>query len=110
MWTGSEVIIWGGFHFDNQLNTGGRYNPITDSWTPTSTTNAKRWGIAPMLYYSRTSRYYPTWRSGIGPSVRCRRQVGGRPMKKDRNFHLKPVFRRSGSTWEAAFHEVPIRS
>ena len=36
MWTGSEMIIWGG----SQLNTGGRYNPSTDSWAATSTTNA----------------------------------------------------------------------
>jgi len=37
VWTGAEMIVWGGF---NVLNTGGRYNPITDSWTATSTTNA----------------------------------------------------------------------
>jgi hypothetical protein len=45
VWTGSEMIIWGGaaggglvppFYF----NTGGRYNPITDRWIATSTTNA----------------------------------------------------------------------
>src|SRR5262245_40334051 len=35
VWTGSEMIIWGGF-----ANTGGRYDPSTDSWTATSTTNA----------------------------------------------------------------------
>ena len=40
--TGNEMIIWGG---DNNippyyLNTGGRYNPITDSWVGTSTSNA----------------------------------------------------------------------
>ena len=40
VWTGSEMIVWGGTNFGNYLNTGGRYNPSTDSWTPTSTTNA----------------------------------------------------------------------
>jgi N-acetylneuraminic acid mutarotase len=43
VWTGSEMIVWGGYFYDgNQhyLNTGGRYNPDTDSWTPTSITNA----------------------------------------------------------------------
>src|SRR5437667_415703 len=35
VWTGSEMIVWGG-----GSNTGGRYNPSTDSWTATSTTNA----------------------------------------------------------------------
>jgi hypothetical protein len=38
VWTGSEMIIWGG-HDGNELNTGGIYNPSTDSWTATSTTN-----------------------------------------------------------------------
>jgi N-acetylneuraminic acid mutarotase len=35
------MIVWGGFD-DNfvNLNTGGRYDPSTDSWTATSTTNA----------------------------------------------------------------------
>jgi hypothetical protein len=37
VWTGSEMIVWGGA---GSLNTGGRYNPSTDSWTATSTTNA----------------------------------------------------------------------
>src|SRR5207249_3442542 len=36
VWTGSEMIVWGGAG----MNTGGRYNPVTDSWTDTSTTNA----------------------------------------------------------------------
>jgi hypothetical protein len=41
VWTGSEMIIWGGVDSNlNQLNTGGRYNPITDTWTATNTTNA----------------------------------------------------------------------
>ena len=31
VWTGSEMIVWGGFHIDT-LNTGGRYIPSTDSW------------------------------------------------------------------------------
>src|SRR5205814_7902454 len=43
VWTGSEMIVWGGesfYHGSNHyLNTGGRYNPGTDSWTATSTTN-----------------------------------------------------------------------
>jgi hypothetical protein len=41
VWTGSEMIVWGGFDLNgDRLNTGGRYNPGTDSWTATSTTNA----------------------------------------------------------------------
>src|SRR6266542_225107 len=40
VWTGSEMIVWGGGNNTGYLNTGGRYNPSTDSWTATSTTNA----------------------------------------------------------------------
>lgn len=41
VWTGSEMIVWGGYNGGtNGLNTGGRYNPSTDSWTATNTTNA----------------------------------------------------------------------
>jgi hypothetical protein len=39
VWTGSEMIVWGGYG-GSYLNTGGRYNPSTDSWTATSTMNA----------------------------------------------------------------------
>ena len=37
IWTGEEMIVWGGATYDNLLNTGGRYEPSSDSWTPTST-------------------------------------------------------------------------
>jgi N-acetylneuraminic acid mutarotase len=42
VWTDSEMIIWGGAEYPPgvDLNTGGRYQPITDSWTPTTTANA----------------------------------------------------------------------
>jgi N-acetylneuraminic acid mutarotase len=43
-WTGSLMIVWGGASFDGaslaNLSTGGRYNPASDSWTPTFTTGA----------------------------------------------------------------------
>jgi N-acetylneuraminic acid mutarotase len=52
VWTGNEMIIWGGFYFDGShgyyFNTGGRYDPSTDSWIATSTANAP------------TGRYYHT--------------------------------------------------
>jgi hypothetical protein len=47
VWTGTEMIIWGGGAFG--MNTGGRYNPSTDTWIATSTTNAPS---APVLPYS----------------------------------------------------------
>ena len=43
VWTGSEMIVWGGAGVDPQAlttriyNTGGRYDPANDMWTPTNT-------------------------------------------------------------------------
>ena len=52
VWTGSQMVVWGGcsdsFCF-NRLNTGGRYNPASDSWQATSTT-----GAAEKRYYFST--------------------------------------------------------
>lgn len=46
IWTGSEMIIWGGDYSGNTTsasgfkNKGHRYNPLTDSWTSTNETGA----------------------------------------------------------------------
>lgn len=85
VWTGRELIVWGGAidHSGNYTNTGGRYDPRTDTWTATSTTGAPSarhshtavWtgkemivfgGIAPTTgaYLSTGARYDPasdTW-------------------------------------------------
>jgi len=39
VWTGTKMIVWGGYnqHVAGYVNTGGLYDPTTDSWTPTST-------------------------------------------------------------------------
>ena len=79
VWTGSEMIIWGGLGCgaNCNLNSGGRYNPSTDSWTMTSTVNAPaaRWdhravwtgsemivwgGSDSMNYLDTGGRYNPT--------------------------------------------------
>ena len=42
VWTGTEMIVWGGYSYDganHELNTGGKYNPGTNNWIATSTTN-----------------------------------------------------------------------
>ena len=48
VWTGTEMIVWGGATVTSLMNTGGRYNPITDSWVATNTAGAP------------TARYYHT--------------------------------------------------
>jgi N-acetylneuraminic acid mutarotase len=41
VWTGTEMLIWGGRSASNQTtNSGGRYNPATDTWQPTSLIDA----------------------------------------------------------------------
>jgi len=43
VWTGSEMVVWGGANRNCDacnLNTGGRYDPATDSWRPVSQVNA----------------------------------------------------------------------
>ena len=71
------MIVWGGSNSGGYLNTGGRYNPGTDSWTATSTSNAPAarkfhtsvwsgsemitWGGGDSAGYSNTGgRYNPT--------------------------------------------------
>ena len=42
VWAGNVMVVWGGW--DNQngtfFNSGARYDPLADTWTPTSTTQA----------------------------------------------------------------------
>jgi hypothetical protein len=51
VWTGTEMIVWGGYNFEqdyeydefyNELNTGGRYDPVTDVWQTITTSGAPR--------------------------------------------------------------------
>ncbi len=69
VWAGSEMIVWGGFDTNfpfTYLNTGGRYNPSTDSWTATSLSNApagRFWHTAVW-----TGSEMIVW-GGTGPSV-----------------------------------------
>src|SRR5258708_1831307 len=45
IWTGNEMIIWAGVEGQFAVNTGARYNPVTNSWTATNTINAPAPGI-----------------------------------------------------------------
>jgi N-acetylneuraminic acid mutarotase len=40
VWTGIEMIIWGGASYGGAVNTGGHYNPVTNSWKQSSTAGA----------------------------------------------------------------------
>ncbi len=92
VWTGSELIVWGGV-VNSSLDSGGRYNPATDSWISTSTTGAPSarnlhtaiwtgtemivWGGEECCFFPRRTlntggRYNPatnTWVSTSGTNV-----------------------------------------
>jgi N-acetylneuraminic acid mutarotase len=44
VWTGTEMIVWGGRYYNggsySHFNSGAKYTPTSDSWTPTTNTNA----------------------------------------------------------------------
>jgi Bacterial Ig-like domain len=40
VWTGSEMIVWGGNDGLGVVNSGGRFDPNTDGWTGTTTVGA----------------------------------------------------------------------
>lgn len=51
VWDGRGMIVWGGnatLSSSNAVNTGGRYDPLTNSWTATATVAcpSNRWGTA----------------------------------------------------------------
>ena len=36
VWTGSKMIVWGGYIDSARLNGGGQYDPVANAWTPTT--------------------------------------------------------------------------
>jgi N-acetylneuraminic acid mutarotase len=40
VWTGSRMIVWGGFGGIANLNDGGQYDPVGNAWTATTTVSA----------------------------------------------------------------------
>ncbi len=40
VWTGSEMIVWGGYDGTNWLGSGGAYDPVLDVWSPVSSVAA----------------------------------------------------------------------
>jgi hypothetical protein len=40
VWTGNQLVVWGGYGTTSALSTGGIYNPATNTWKPMSDINA----------------------------------------------------------------------
>lgn len=77
IWTGSEMVVWGGFEGSDNLSSGGRFDPATNTWKATRTSGAPSgrqdhvsiwtgsemiiWGgfREPTTYCSTGARYLP---------------------------------------------------
>ena len=74
VWTGNEMLIWGGLNDNfNTVNTGGRYNPMTNTWQTTDTTQAPIPRREPMAVWTGTEMI--VWGGFNGAS---RENTGGR--------------------------------
>jgi N-acetylneuraminic acid mutarotase len=82
IWTGTEMIVWGGLGSGGSptFNDGARYNPTTNTWTPTTITGAPSarhshtavWSGMEMIIFGKSGgpnqaggRYNPTTDSWI---------------------------------------------
>lgn len=57
--TGSEVLVWGGENGGGPLDTGGAYDPISDSWRALPTSNAPTARL--LASHCWTGRYWLVW-------------------------------------------------
>jgi hypothetical protein len=77
VWTGSEMIVWGGYDGAAYLATGGRYNPGTDSWTAISTDGAPSarsghtavWTGSEMIVWGGDFNYFSDMGGRYNPST-----------------------------------------
>jgi hypothetical protein len=85
IWTGSEMIVWGGWNDQDFFNTGGSYNPGKDSWIATSMTNVPNgrfqhsavwtgnemivWGGWNLNYFNSGAKFDPSTNSWIPTST-----------------------------------------
>lgn len=59
VWTGTEMIVWNGSNMpqpdpENVVITGGRYNPVTDTWTTMSSTGEPRFSYSHTAVWAGT--------------------------------------------------------
>ena len=78
VWTGQVVVVWGGRVNDTlsgAINTGGRYNPVTDTWQSTATAGAPSarlnhtavWAGQQMIVWGGTNHFssgFATFKNG----------------------------------------------
>jgi N-acetylneuraminic acid mutarotase len=65
VWTGTEMIVWGGFGATGYLNDGGRYNPVADTWTALPTNAA----VTLIIQRTLTDAVVVSWPSAASDRV-----------------------------------------
>ena len=75
------MIVWGGIN-GIDLNTGGRYDPGTDSWTATNTTNAPDARESHTAVWANTTNQMIVW-GGFRPAPFQHRREILRPIRCD---------------------------
>jgi hypothetical protein len=73
VWTGIHMVVWGG---GADRNEGGRYDPITDAWSPTSTVNAPQGRVLHTSVW--TGAEMMVWGGIDGTGVTAAMNSGGR--------------------------------
>jgi N-acetylneuraminic acid mutarotase len=92
VWTGQEVIVWGGGNASgtNNVNTGSRYDPVTNTWRAMTTSSAPSPRRAPVGVWTGSRALF--W-GGI--------QAGGEP--HDGTDLYDPI----GDAWSKASNNLP---
>jgi hypothetical protein len=73
VWSGSEVIVWGGEKEGTKLNTGGRYDPEKDTWRSMNDEGAPEgrsghlavWTGSEMIIWGGSTKKGPTNTGGV---------------------------------------------
>jgi hypothetical protein len=66
VWTGTRMLVWGGYGVSEYESTGGLYDPATDTWQPTSMSGAPT-GRTEFAYAWTGSKLIVS--GGLGPGV-----------------------------------------
>lgn len=79
VWTGKEMIVWGGMADSNgPFNDGGIYDSASDTWRPISTVNAPPGRLQPGLVWTGTEMI--VWNYGISGGIYNPETDSWRPM------------------------------
>ncbi len=68
VWTGSEMIVWGGATSSGYVNSGGRYNPASNTWAAMATAEAAVNRVAATAVWTGSEMI--VFGGGTGPDAR----------------------------------------